>query len=278
MPSSPLLARRLIERFLADDCFDLAAQMAFYFVLSAVPFFLVLAAIVGWLPSSTLWQSLVKWMTAYLPQGSRGLLFSVTLDLMHESKKFLSVGLLVTIWSASSGFVSLMEALTVAHGAKETRSFWKKRVIAIAATLVSVVFFVISFSLTLAGHDVATAISYGYRNSGLMDSKVFFGIVRGVANVILILFGMNFANYFLPNVRLPWRWFTPGTSFVVLTLVLAPITFDFYLEHAYSLKVYGALAGIIIFMVWIYIASLVVLIGAETDTAIQELTHQETSA
>jgi membrane protein len=111
-----------------------------------------------------------------------------------------------------------------------------------------------------------------------MDSKVFFGIVRWVANVILILLGMNFANYFLPNVRLPWRWFTPGTSFVVLTLVLAPITFDFYLEHAYSLKVYGALAGIIIFMVWIYIASLVVLIGAETDTAIQELTNQETSA
>src|SRR5579863_9776648 len=130
-----MLLKRIVERLLEDGCTDLAAQMSFYFVLSLVPFFLVLAAIVGWLLSTTFWQALVVWIMAYFPQGSRKMLFSIFFDLTSGYSKYLSIGLLAMIWSASSGFVSMMEALSIAHGAKETRSFWKKRVVAIGATL-----------------------------------------------------------------------------------------------------------------------------------------------
>jgi membrane protein len=82
------------------------------------------------------------------------------------------------------------------------------------------------------------------------------------------------ANYFLPNIKQPWHWVTVGTSFVTLAFFLASFGFDFYIQRASNIpKIYGTLAGFIIFMIWIYIANLILLIGAEMDTAMEELTE-----
>lgn len=271
------LFKRVVARIVVDDCTDLAAQNSFYFVLSLVPFFLVLAALVGWLPTTNLWQNLVEWMTTYLPQSSRYLLFTVILDLTHGYTKFLSIGLLATIWSVSSGFVSLMEALSIAHGAKETRGFWKKRIIAIAAALATAIFFLLSFVLTMIGHNVAALLSDQYWVFKI--SKLPWEIARWTANLILILVAINLANYFLPNSKRAWHWVSPGTWFVTLAFFFASFGFDFYIQHASNIpKIYGTLAGFIIFMIWIYIANLILLIGAETDTAMEESTEAGVSA
>jgi membrane protein len=268
--------KRVLARIAADDCTNLAAQMSFYFVLSLVPFFLVLAAFVGWLPSTNLWQDLVEWITTYLPRGSRRVIFTVVLDLTHGYTKFLSIGLLVTIWSASSGFVSLMEALSIAHGARETRGFWKKRIIAVAATLVTAIFFLLSFALTTIGRTAAVFLSNQY---SAFTTKVPWDVARWTANLLLILMAIYLVNYFLPNVKRSWHWITVGTSFVTLAFFLASFGFDFYIQHASNIpKIYGTLAGFIIFMIWIYIANIILLIGAETDTAIEELTHPGVTA
>ena len=271
------LFKRVLARILADNCPDLAAQMSFYFVLSLVPFFLVLAALVGWLPSTNLWQDLVEWITTHLPQGSRRLIFTVILDLTHGYTKFLSIGLLATIWSASTGFVSLMEALSVAHGVKETRSFWRKRIIAIAATLATVVFFLLSFVLTTLGRHIAALLADQYL--AVTISKLPWEIARWIANLMLILIAIDLANYFLPNIKRPWHWVTVGASFVTLAFFIASFGFDFYIQRASNIpKIYGTLAGFIIFMIWIYIANLILLIGAEVDTAMEELTDAGVSA
>jgi uncharacterized BrkB/YihY/UPF0761 family membrane protein len=200
---------------------DLAAQMSFYFVLSIFPFFLVVAAIVGWLPSTNLWHALVQWITDYLPQGSRHLLFSVILDLTNGYTRFLSAGLLVTLWTASSGFVSLMEALSVAHGRRDTRNFWKKRLIAIIATLVSAIFFLAIFGLASMSRGAAGMLSDHLR--ALTVSKAAWEIARWLANLLLILLAISLANYFLPDAKRAWRWLTPGTSFVAVTFDLRDI-------------------------------------------------------
>ena len=118
---------------LADNCIDLAAQMAYYFSLSFFPLMIVIAALIGLLPSTNIWHNLAQWIADYLPRDSRRVVFSTILELTEDSAGFLSFGLVTAIWTASSGFVSLMESLTVAYGARDTRGFWKKRVIAIGA-------------------------------------------------------------------------------------------------------------------------------------------------
>jgi membrane protein len=199
-------------------------------------------------------------------------IFTVILDLTHGYTKFLSIGLLATIWSASSGFVSLMEALSIAHGVRETRSFWKKRIIAVAATLVAAVFFLLSFVLTTIGRTAAAFLAKQY--AAFSVSKLPWDIVRWVANLLLILIAINLINYFLPNVKERWHWITIGRSFVTLAFFLASVGFDFYIKHASNIpKIYGTLAGFIIFMIWIYIGNFILLVGAETDTAVEELAN-----
>ena len=253
-----------------DNCLDLAAQMSFYFVLSLFPFFLVIAAVVGWLPSTDLWQNVVQWITDYLPRDSRRLVFATILDLTRSHTGFLSFGLLATIWTASSGFVSLMESLSIAYGVRETRSFWKKRIVAVCATAIGAFFLLASFGLLTFGHWAAGAISFHLRS--VLPFQMPWELARWSATLVLMFFGLDLINYFLPNGDRPWRWLTPGTALVGLSFFMASMAFNFYLQHFSNYpKFYGTLAGFIILMVWIYISSVILLIGAETDNAMEKL-------
>src|SRR3984885_2070465 len=140
------------SRVMEDNILDLAAQVSFYFVLSLVPFLIVLAAIVGWLPSTTLWQSFAQWITDYFPNRSRQAVFATILDLTRGYTGYLSFGLLLAVWSASSGFMSLMEALSVACCGKDTRGYWKKRAIATVTTLIASLLCLVAFGLWTLGH------------------------------------------------------------------------------------------------------------------------------
>jgi membrane protein len=254
---------------LADDCLDLAAQMSFYFVLALFPFLLVIAAIVGWLPSTTLWPSFAQWLIGYLPLDLRRLAFTVIFDLTRGYQGYFSLGLLVTLWTASSGFVSLMESLSVAYGVKETRSFLRKRAIAVCATVVAAIFSMASFAVLNFGRWAATTIS-GYVGSNLPFS-IPWELVRWPVELALMLFGLDLIRYYLPDRAARWRWWTPGTLFAALAFVGATAAFNLYLRYFDTYpKLYGTLAGFIILLTWIYISNFVLLAGAELDHVIQE--------
>ncbi|HEX4486582.1 MAG TPA: YihY/virulence factor BrkB family protein, partial [Terriglobales bacterium] len=258
------MIRAIWDDLINDHCVDLAAQMSFYFSLSLFPFFIVTAAFVGWLPSTTMWHNLAQWMTNYLPPQVRTMVFVAILDLTRNSLPFLSVGLVITLWTASSGWVSLMESLTIAYGGQDHRSFWRKRLIAIFATIVGAVFFVLSFSLMTLGHWIAGFISVHTGDIVRFNLPWEFG--RWLASVLLMVLGLDLMNYFLPDLSRPWHWMTPGTAFIVVTMVVGSAVFNFYLRHFGSYpRFYGAMAGFIILMTWIYLGSLILLIGAETD-------------
>jgi membrane protein len=250
-----------------DDCLDLAAQMSFYIALSLFPFLLVIAAVIGWLPSTSLWHDFAQWITNYLPADSRKLVFSTILDLTHGYSGFFSLGLLGTIWAASAGVSSLIDSLNVTYGVKETRSFWKRRAIALTGTGLAAFFFIASFCILAFGHWAA---SLYLDLNGTHALRVPCEIARWLATLLLICLALDLMNYFLPNITRPWRWLTLGRLFVSLTLVGASIAFNFYLRYfANYPKLYGALAGFIALMIWIYIASLILLIGVEMDNALE---------
>jgi membrane protein len=89
---------------------------------------------------------------------------------------------------------------------------------------------------------------------------------RWLVTLMVMCIAVDLANYFLPDGNRPWRWLTPGTAFVVLTLVGSSAGFNVYVQHFASYpRIYGALGGFIILMLWIYITFLILLVGAETD-------------
>lgn len=262
------LIRKIVACAISDDCSDMAAQMSFYFVLSVFPFFIVVAALVGWLPSTGLWQSFAQWITDYLPGQSRRAIFEIILGLSHDYTGFLSFGLLATLWTASSGFVSLMDSLSVIYSTRETRGYWKRRGIAMCATIVSAIFLLATFGLLGFGHRVAIFVSGGVGTT--YTFRAGWVIARWVVTFGLLCLAINCVNFFLPNGRRPWHWFTPGSLLAAITLFASLRAFNVYLRYFSNVpKIYGALAGFIMLMIWIYLVNFIVLIGAETDRAIE---------
>jgi membrane protein len=261
---------RTYGRVERDDCLDIAAQVSFFFVLSMFPFFLVIAAILGLLPTTQFWAPFVEWVFTYFPRLARSILFDAVMGLSKWHTGVLSFGIITAIWSASSGFVSLMEALSVAYGARDTRGYWKKRAIAVATTLCSAVFVLFSFGLWALGHWAHGTVENVYRWFAIFESP--WKIAWWLFTLFLLCIGIDLINYFLPDCPRPWRWFSPGTLFVAFGFALASVGLNFYVRHNTTFPhIYGTLGGFIVFMLWIYMAVVVLLIGAETDTAMAEM-------
>jgi membrane protein len=261
--------KRIWHRLQLDNCFDLAAQTSFYFLLSFFPFCLVLAVIVGWLPYSALWKTFVTWVVTYLPRGSQELVFSTILGLVNYSAGFLSFGLVTTVWSASSGFVSLMESLSIAYGVRDSRSYWRKHAIATVFTILAAMFALGAFGLAALGHWESRILSANLGHSSM--SRIVWEIGRWVATLVLLFVAIDLLNFVLPDVRRQWRWLSPGTLFAVVTLMALSAGFNIYFQH-FSMypRVYGALGGFIILMLWVYSACFIVLVGAETDDEMEK--------
>lgn len=249
------------------EAVDMAAQVSFYFALSCFPFLLVLAALLGWFHRTSGWSSFWYWLTNYLPPNAQVTIMAIILNLSKGAKGFLSFGLLMTIWSASSGFLSLMDALTHVYGGKETRSYAKRRVIAIVATIFAAAFLVMCFGLLSVGHVMAAfALHYDFYYA----TPWKFG--RWAITLLLLLLCMDLMNYFFPAKRPRWRLFMPGSVLSVLCFVLASTILKFYVNHNQSMSsVYGTLTGFIVIMLWIYLANLSVLLGAQTDAVLLQL-------
>src|SRR5579862_2118452 len=132
-----LILKRVVVRCYVNDALNSVAQVSFYFVLSMFPFFLLIAALLGWVPTSSGWQMFAKWLAAYFPLRTQDTLLIIMSGLSRGYRGFFSFGLILSVWSASTGFMSLMEALTRAYGLRETRGYFRRRFVALAATFLA---------------------------------------------------------------------------------------------------------------------------------------------
>jgi membrane protein len=271
------LLRKVWADLQTDNCIDLAAQMSFYFILSVFPFLLVIASVIGWLPSTNVWHNFAQWISHYVPPYSRGAFFHTILALTHGYSSFFSLGLIAMVWAASSGFTSLIDSLNIAYGVKESRGFWKRRIIALAATGLAAVFLFGSFGLLTAGRWAVGVLSENL--AWVQRFRVWFEVGRWLTTVGLLVIGLDLMDYFLPDRTRRWRWFTHGRIFATVMFVGTSLAFNFYIaKFANYSKVYGALAGAIILLLWIYAFSLILLVGAEIDNSVDRLTAERSGS
>src|SRR5215467_4093395 len=271
------LLKRIFVRCYDNDSLNSAAQVSFYFVLSMFPFFLVVAALLGWVPTSAGWQTFAKWLSAYFPARTQDTLLVIMLGLSKGYRSFFSFGLILTVWSASTGFMSLMEALSRAYSLRETRNYFKRRLIALAATFFSACLLIAWFGIWTAGRTLVTQILAGMRYAP--ESELALIVLRSVMTLFMLAAGVYLINHFLPVRPKEKHQITPGMVLSVLCLSVITSAFNFYMRHTSEIsQVYGALTGFIVMMLWIYLASFSLILGAETDTAVAELSSPQRKA
>jgi len=264
------LLRRTAREVWADNCLDLAAQLAYYFFLALFPALLFLVAILSFVPVEGLRDA----MTSALSRVAPGEVITIIQDQMDKiahskSGGLLTIGMLGTIWSTSSGVNAIITTLNEAYDIQEARPWWRVKLLAIGITIGLAGFVVISFALLMIGPKVAAVIA----------SRLYLGPLFVWAWNILqwpVIFGMiscavALVYYFAPDAQQEWMWITPGSVLATTLWVLSSLGFRFYVANfgSYDNATYGAIGGVIVLMLWFYVSALAVLIGAELNAEIE---------
>jgi len=263
------LVKRVWKEVDADNVPGLAAQTSYYFVLAFFPFLIFLAALVGGLPFTGLWDETLAWITLNFPRQSQQLILDTVRSLTHNRGSFLSLGLLGTVWAACAGLMNLMCSLNAAYEVKETRSFYRRLGLAFIMLCVLTSLFVGSFGLLTAGDWLSSQLTD--RGIDVLLITLWF-VGRWTVALLLLALAVALVDYALPNRKRPWRCLTPGALFFILAWVPATLGFNLYVRHfaSYS-RTYGALGAFVVLMVWTYITSLIALIGAEINRELHKM-------
>jgi membrane protein len=244
---------------------QMAAGLSYYFVMSFFPLLIMFAAVVAYLPIHHLFGEALDFIGRFMPKDSMGLVKAVLRDVITPYRgKLLSLGIIGTVWAASGGFSSMMEALNIAYDVEENRPFWKTRPLAIGLT------FLIGFLLILALALMLVGPNFGGWVAGKVGlSRIFVFIwpyLRWSIAVAFTVLAIELIYFLAPNVKQKFKRTLPGAAIAVGCWILLSWALGFYFQHFGNLnKTYGTLAAAIALMVWLYWTAFAVLLGGEIN-------------
>ena len=272
-PSWFAVLRRAVKQVQSDELPDRAAALTYYGVQAIFPGVLVLVSIVGLLGHATA-QSLIDNLGQVAP-GSVSSFLKTVIQHAQQQKGAAGilgiVGLLLALWSASGYVAAFMRSANRIYAMPEGRPIWKTAPVRLGITLFTVVCLVAGLVIVVATGTLASRIGEAL---GLGSTAV---LVWEIAKwpVLLLLFALMLAVLYAaaPNVRVGgFRWLSPGAALAVVIWLIASGGFALYVANFSSYdKTYGSLAGVIVFLVWLWISNLAILLGAEFDA---ELEHE----
>jgi len=215
-------------------------------------------------------SQLMGYADRVLPGDAASLIKKTLAEVVRgASGGLVSVGALAALLGASSGMRSIMKALNAAYGIADHRSWWDKRVIAIALTLVLSLFTLTALLLLVFGARVGEAIG------GFMGLDPLFTLVWKLFQLpvvmLLVLTGLTLVYYLAPAVDRAWSWITPGSAFAVVSWLLMSLGLRFYVGYFNHYNAtYGSIGGLILLMLWLYWSGVTLLVGAEIDATIEQ--------
>jgi membrane protein len=180
----------------------------------------------------------------------------------------LSVGVVAALWSGASGMASAMTALNVAYGVSDHRPWWKRRLLAVALTVGFSLFVLLALVLLVFGGHIGS-VAAGWLGLGDVFTVIWNVLSIAVA-VVLALVGIALVYYFAPAAEQDWRWLTPGSTVCLVLWLAMSLGLRGYVERVTDYNAtYGSIGGVILLVLWLYLSSVVLLLGAEINSEIE---------
>lgn len=263
------LLNRTYKDTLEDDAFGLAAQLAYYFFLALFPAILCVLALASFFPLQNFTDDMVSSVGRFVPDEMLAVIRDQMVRLSEGNHGgIFSIGLIGAIWSSSAAMVAIINAMNKAYDIEETRPWWKVRVIAIGLTIGLAVFIVLSFGLIVAGPQLADwfAAQYGFGAMFVWTWK----ILQWPIAFALVATGIGLIYYLAPDAEQDWVWITPGSLLATMLWLLGSLAFRYYVVNFGNYEgTYGAVAGVILLMLWFYLSGFVIVLGAEVSAEIE---------
>src|SRR5205085_8874069 len=263
--------KRTFTEFRADNVTDWAAALTYYGVLAIFPAIIALVSVLGLVGHSAT-QPLLTNLGKLAPGSVHQILTSAITNLQHSrgaAGVLFFVGIAGAVWSASGYIAAFMRASNAIYDIDEGRPVWMTLPVRVAVTIVLLALLAISAIAVVVTGGLAQQIG---KLLGIGATAVtVWDIAKWPVLLLLVSFMFSILYWASPNVRHPgFRWLSPGGVFAVAVWVIASGAFALYVANFSSYnKTYGALASVIIFLVWLWISNIAVLLGAEWNAEIE---------
>lgn len=258
--------RNAVRDLLQNHTMPLAAGLAYYFVLSLFPLLIVLSTVLIYLPIPDLFARLLGAMASVVPADGMVLVRGVLKDVLnHQHPKLLSVGIIGTIYAATGGFSSMIEAMNVAYDVPETRPWWRTRLLSLELTLVIGGLFIVALGFLVLGPQFG-----GWLAAKIDLGPVFafaWNYLRWAVAVGFTVLGVELLYFWAPNVRNRFWSTLPGATLAVTAWLAASWALGLYIRHLANFnKTYGTLGAAVVLLTWFYWTNLTILMGAEFNS------------
>ncbi len=263
--------RRTVKEFKEDNLTDWAAALTYYGVLAIFPALIVLVSILGLIGQSAT-QPLIDNLGAVAPGPAKEIFTSAIENLQGDrgaAGVLFIVGILAALWSASGYVAAFMRASNAIYDMPEGRPIWKTLPVRVGLTVVLLVL--------LAASTIAVVLTGGLAEKvgdlvGLGDTAVtVWDYAKWPVLLVIVSFMFALLYWAAPNVKQPgFRWVSPGGVLAVIGWIIASAAFAFYVGNFGSYnETYGALGGVVVFLVWLWISNIMILLGAEFNAELE---------
>jgi membrane protein len=267
-PSWQFIARKTLREFSKDQCPDLAAALTYYAVLSLFPALLALVSLLGVFGQAEKTTTALLDIVQRIAPGSTVDIIRQPIEEVTNSPSAgftLVIGILVALWSASGYVGAFARAMNRVYEVDEGRPFIKLRATMLGVTVVNVLIVAALGAMLVLSGPVAEAVGNAVGLGGTF--LAVWNIAKWPVMVLLVVAAIAILYYFTPNVKQPkFRWMTMGSFIALVVFVLASLGFAFYVANFSNYnKTYGAIGGVIVMLLWLWILNMSLLFGAEFD-------------
>jgi membrane protein len=274
-PGLLTIAWRVGLQLARGNAFGIAAQIAYNFLFALFPFLITLVSLAAYLPIHGLLHRFLDVVHPLLPASAYDLVahqLSHTFESHHVG--LLTLGLVLSVWSASSAVTALVAGLNDAYGVKETRPFWRVRGLAILLTISSSVGLLAILVVIVLGGRVGRWLSAELGEPSLYSAA--WSLMRWPVTALIAMVGLAVLYYACPNVKRRFRLVTPGTLAGTALWLASTIGFSFYVNSwANYSAMYGSLAAVVVLLTGFYVSGLALILGGQIDAVIEGRTAKK---
>jgi membrane protein len=270
--SSRELAVRTWNGMDEHEIWTRAAAIAFYAIAALVPFLALMITMTahllppGMRVAASQGEGSADPVLSVLPADAASLVAREIQRLQEGPPPgLISFGLLATIWLSSSVFVAVMDAMNRILGVRESRPWWRQRLVGMLMAISQAAILIVVFATILAWPQILHYLGLD------PTTAVLATIIHGLAVFVVILLSFAMAMYFAPDADQCWEWITPGSLAGASVLLLVSVLFRVYVQHwGHYSATYGSLGGIVLLMSWIWLCAVALLTAAEMNKVIKD--------